>query len=275
MSSFLVCSCDSVCRRSGCSWSHLCGLLFLSFQMPVPPLPIASLPSLPPPSLPSSSFLCSPLHFQNEDGWDPLPPTCPHGPGRALGLPQCRGLNSQAPYFRGQGGLCVGPSWPSVLGRPPAAPPPSFSKTSVLCLLPSMGPVSFPGLRLVSGTVSPVCTGHSLWGDLGPCARSGRSALPLRCLGPLGAQAQCGGNSASPGPSQAPHCLLDLSVFRSLPIPEGIFLTTLPTSFHCFCSVLLEIHLSVAVLGGRQCFLGSGPALLASQGPSGCRWLRS
>lgn len=151
MSSFLACSCNSVCRRSGCSWSHLCGLLFLSFQMPVPPLPIASLPSLPPPSLPSSSFLCSPLHFQNEDGWDPLPPTCPHGPGRALGLPQCRGLNSQAPYFRGQGGLCVGPSWPPVLGRPPAAPPPSFSKTSVLCLLPSMGPGSFPGLRLVSG----------------------------------------------------------------------------------------------------------------------------
>lgn len=81
----------------------------------------------------------------------------------------------------------------------------------------------------------------------------------------------CGGNSTSPGPSQAPHCLLDLSVLRSLPVTEGVFLTTLSTSFHYFCSVLLKMNLSVAVLGGRQCFLGSGLAPLASQGSSGCR----
>lgn len=45
-----------------------------SVQIPVPLLPIASLPSLPPPASPP------PLHFQNEDSWDPLPPACPMAP---------------------------------------------------------------------------------------------------------------------------------------------------------------------------------------------------
>ena len=102
----------------------------------LPPVSLFSNTSPPAPhrlsSLSSSSFLSSPLHFQNEDGWDPLPPACPHGPGRALGLPQCSGLNSKAPFFGGQEDLFMGPSQPSVFSHPPAAPPPSCPVPSAI-----------------------------------------------------------------------------------------------------------------------------------------------
>ena len=49
---FLMRSCNNVCRCTGVFLEPSCCLLFLSFQIPVRPLPIASLPSLPPPSSP-------------------------------------------------------------------------------------------------------------------------------------------------------------------------------------------------------------------------------
>ena len=161
----------------------------------------------------------------------------------------------------------------SATRQPPLHPP--FPKPQSCPFRHLQGLSAFQICDSCPGTVSSVCTGHSCWEDLRQCVWSGHCTVSLRFLGPIGAQAQCGGNSASPGPSQAPHCLLILSVFRSLPVTEGVFLTTLSMSFHYVCSVLLKMNLFMAVLGGRQCFLGSGPALLASQTPSGCRWLRS